>query len=120
MYALLTGTSPFYWASEEEMACIVVHQSVVFPKKLFSEVSENGMDLLHKLLEKDPMNRISAEEALEHPWFSDTDAVQSPVDLQNDSGQKSAPLVRKETRSLHQIQQNRLAVNSTPRFNKDR
>jgi hypothetical protein len=53
MYSLLTGTSPFYWASENEMGCVVTTQAVPFPTKLFANVSDTGLDLLKKLLEKD-------------------------------------------------------------------
>ncbi|XP_058823498.1 cell division cycle 7-related protein kinase [Topomyia yanbarensis] len=36
------------------------------------EYSERAYDLLHKLLEINPHNRISAEEALNHPFFQET------------------------------------------------
>ncbi|KAF7002324.1 hypothetical protein CFC21_017828 [Triticum aestivum] len=45
-----------------------------FPAASFSgrpNLSEAGFDLLNKLLTYDPAKRISAEAALEHPWFSE-------------------------------------------------
>ncbi|XP_058446604.1 cell division cycle 7-related protein kinase [Malaya genurostris] len=36
------------------------------------EYSEKAYDLLHKLLEINPHNRVSAEEALKHPFFQET------------------------------------------------
>ncbi|KAJ3696894.1 hypothetical protein LUZ61_000599 [Rhynchospora tenuis] len=45
-----------------------------FPPTSFSgrpTLSEAGFDLLNKLLTYDPERRISAEEALSHPWFSE-------------------------------------------------
>jgi len=33
-------------------------------------VSEEGKDIVAKLLSRDPSLRISPQEALEHPWFS--------------------------------------------------
>jgi serine/threonine protein kinase len=35
-------------------------------------VSKNAQDLANRLLEKDPYKRISASEALMHPWFHTT------------------------------------------------
>ncbi|XP_078171899.1 cyclin-dependent kinase G-2-like [Carex rostrata] len=45
-----------------------------FPPTSFSgrpTLSEAGFDLLNKLLTYDPERRISAKEALRHPWFSE-------------------------------------------------
>tara|TARA_B110000914_G_scaffold155219_1_gene136349 strand:- start:6 stop:203 length:198 start_codon:yes stop_codon:yes gene_type:complete len=35
----------------------------------FRDVSSEGLELLKKMLQKDPANRPSADEALKHPWF---------------------------------------------------
>ena len=35
-----------------------------------SSLSIDGQDLIKKILEKDPIERLSAKEALEHPWFA--------------------------------------------------
>lgn len=36
---------------------------------MFSNVSENGRDFLKKIFVADPSKRMSASEALRHPWF---------------------------------------------------
>lgn len=42
---------------------------VITIKKKFSNLSKEGVDLLEKMLALDPNKRISAREALEHPFF---------------------------------------------------
>ncbi len=37
---------------------------------MHKKLSADAYDLLKKLLEKDPKLRISAAEALNHPWFN--------------------------------------------------
>jgi len=34
-------------------------------------IDDQGLDLLQKMLEYDPARRISARQAIEHPYFSD-------------------------------------------------
>ena len=38
-------------------------------------VSNDAKDLLLKMLQKDPVKRVSADEALKHPWFRSKDSV---------------------------------------------
>lgn len=40
---------------------------------LVSELDASGVDLLGRMLALDPNRRISAKEALRHPWFNDLD-----------------------------------------------
>jgi calcium-dependent protein kinase len=74
---LLTGWHPFYIPQVDDEASVRKKISdpepVQFPKDIFSTVSPQATDLCQNLLEKDPANRVSAEEALEHPWIKDPD-----------------------------------------------
>jgi len=44
---------------------------VIKVDKIWSKVTKNAKDLISKMLEKDPFKRISADEALNHPWIKD-------------------------------------------------
>lgn len=55
------------------------HLRTKFPP---SVLSEEGFDLLNKLLTYDPAKRISAQDALNHPWF---DEYPPPKDKVNTS-----------------------------------
>ena len=39
-------------------------------KKQWDHISESAKDLIRQMLVKDQKNRITVEEALEHPWIS--------------------------------------------------
>ena len=41
-----------------------------FKTKKYESIASDGMDLLQRMLEKNPEKRISAKEALEHPFLT--------------------------------------------------
>ncbi|TNV86377.1 hypothetical protein FGO68_gene6469 [Halteria grandinella] len=43
--------------------------------KYITKVSDNGKDLLHKMLDPNPAKRISAGQALLHPWFNQDEEI---------------------------------------------
>ena len=69
MYILLTGRPPFDGNDDDEILENVkkgVYDTYSYPYPLLSSHSK---DLINKLLQYDPKKRISADQALEHPWF---------------------------------------------------
>jgi serine/threonine protein kinase len=41
------------------------------PREVFPQLDDNGISLLEAMLRYDPASRISAKEALRHPFFDD-------------------------------------------------
>ena len=69
MYILLTGRPPFDGNDDDEILENVkkgVYDTYSYPYPLLSSHSK---DLINKLLKKKKKKRISADQALEHPWF---------------------------------------------------
>ena len=69
MYILLTGRPPFDGNDDDEILENVkkgVFDKSSYPYPLLSSQSK---DLIDKLLQYEPKKRISADQAIEHPWF---------------------------------------------------
>lgn len=68
---MLTGLPPYYSKDTNEMYHRILNDNLSFPDYL--NRSHPVIDLLIKLLEKDPSNRIKdIEEIKQHPWLRDT------------------------------------------------
>ena len=65
LYQLLTGDMPFDGESREEVFLKIRIGEFEIPKDL----SENCLDLLDRMICVDQDLRISAEDALNHPWI---------------------------------------------------
>ncbi|KAL0771047.1 hypothetical protein Bca101_036198 [Brassica carinata] len=73
LYLLLSGKHPFETESE------IRRGSLDLESKPWPCVSENAKDLVKKMLTKDPNNRISASNVLEHSWIK-IQAPYKPID----------------------------------------
>jgi calcium-dependent protein kinase len=69
LYILLTGRPPFDGNDDEEILSNV--KKGVFDKHTYPYplLSANAKDLINKLLQYEPKKRITADQAIEHPWF---------------------------------------------------
>lgn len=70
MYILLCGYPPFYAETREELKKKIVAGEIEFEDKHWSKISESAKELVRKMLKINPEERISAEEALKHPWVT--------------------------------------------------
>lgn len=69
LFILLSGTPPFYGLCEDEIYQKIIYGNYSFKNSIWTQVSPEGKDLIVKLLEVDQVKRLSAREAMEHPWF---------------------------------------------------
>lgn len=81
MYQLLTGSFPF-WDSVQNISLQQVWQAILVKKidldapQLKELMSDGACDLLKGLLKRDPAQRMTALEALDHPWVKEGGSAQ--------------------------------------------
>jgi len=71
LYILLCGFTPFQGAGDEEIFEQIYKADYSFPSPFWDKISTNAKDLITNLLVLDPKLRLTAQEALQHPWFRD-------------------------------------------------
>lgn len=81
LYQMLTGRLPF-WPKKtlEEVAKLPGYEilaairtyEVEFPRVLWADISPQAKDLVACMLDRNPATRITASQALQHPWLSST------------------------------------------------
>ncbi|XP_029161877.1 serine/threonine-protein kinase 17B-like [Nylanderia fulva] len=79
LYVLLTGCSPFGGDTKQETFCNISRCRLDFPDDLFEDVSEEARDLMRKLMVKDPSERLTVTECLQHPWFNMFEQPSAPL-----------------------------------------
>lgn len=89
-YFLLCGYTPFDRdTAMEEMQAIINADYRFEPTQYWEEVSEQAKDFINKLLTIDPAQRLTAKQALQHPWLQSAaptaeGAAQQPATDQKD------------------------------------
>jgi calcium-dependent protein kinase len=69
-YILLCGFAPFSGDTDYDTLQLVARGSLEFPSPEWDDISEEARDFVTKLLDRDPIQRPSADEALKHPWIA--------------------------------------------------
>jgi len=69
LYVLLSGRLPFSGDTDVDLFKAIMECDLVWKKPQFDNVSASAKDLITKLIARDPTERLSAEEALQHEWI---------------------------------------------------
>lgn len=72
LFLLLSGTAPFNGLTNKNIHERIVEGHYEMPLERWSHISEEAKALVKKMLEYNPEKRISAADALEHPWIEET------------------------------------------------
>ena len=69
LYSLLLGHPPFKGKNMKEIFKKILAYEISFDNKIFHSITDSALDLIKKMIEFDSDKRISAEEALKHPFI---------------------------------------------------
>jgi calcium-dependent protein kinase len=73
-YIIMSGVPPFNGGTDQEIMANVKKGVVKFSDACWSSISDKAKDFITKLLTMDVNTRVSAEEALKHPWIVEMSA----------------------------------------------
>ena len=73
MYIMLVGAPPFNGEEEDDILRSVTSGKYDTTCTAYTSLSDNAKNLMTRLLTYNPAQRITAEEALSHPWFKTTE-----------------------------------------------
>ncbi|KAJ7565438.1 hypothetical protein O6H91_02G060900 [Diphasiastrum complanatum] len=81
-YILLCGRRPFWDKTEAGIFNEVLKKKPDFRAKPWPSISSSAKDFVRKLLAKDPHTRLTASQALSHPWVREGgNASEIPLDI---------------------------------------
>ncbi|KFK42039.1 hypothetical protein AALP_AA2G204000 [Arabis alpina] len=103
LYILLSGVPPYWGETEKTIFASILEGKLDLESYPWPTISESAKDLIRKMLARDPKRRITAAEALEHPWLTDSRISDKPID--------SAVLIRmKQFRAMNKLKKLALKV----------
>ncbi|KAK9725994.1 hypothetical protein RND81_05G182800 [Saponaria officinalis] len=80
-YILLCGSRPFWARSESGIFRAVLKADPSFDEAPWPSLSPEAKDFVKRLLNKDYRKRLTAAQALSHPWLSGYEDVKIPQDM---------------------------------------
>ncbi|KAJ8763352.1 hypothetical protein K2173_002235 [Erythroxylum novogranatense] len=80
-YILLCGSRPFWARTESGIFRAVLKADPSFDEAPWPLLTPEAKDFVKRLLNKDPRKRMTAAQALSHPWLRDYHGVKIPLDI---------------------------------------
>ncbi|KAK6136855.1 hypothetical protein DH2020_029410 [Rehmannia glutinosa] len=80
-YILLSGSRPFLGRTESDIFQAVLKDNPSFNENPWPSLSSESKDFVRRLLHKDPSRRITAAQALCHPWLQNHDKAKLTLDV---------------------------------------
>ncbi|KAJ9152943.1 hypothetical protein P3X46_026447 [Hevea brasiliensis] len=80
-YILLCGSRPFWARTESGIFRAVLKADPSFDEAPWPSLSPEAKDFVKRLLNKDPRKRMTAAQALSHPWIRNHNDVKVPLDI---------------------------------------
>ncbi|KAF5938098.1 hypothetical protein HYC85_025604 [Camellia sinensis] len=80
-YILLCGSRPFWARSESGIFRAVLKADPSFDEAPWPSVTSDAIDFVKRLLNKDYRKRLTASQALSHPWLVNDHDVKIPLDM---------------------------------------
>ena len=69
LFYMFTGCYPFKGKDEEEIEEKIINEPVEFKDGEWELITDKVQDLIRQCLEKDPEERITIDDFINHPWF---------------------------------------------------
>ena len=72
MYVILSSKAPFNGKTRDAILFSNLECKIYFQDTYWKHISKEGIDLVLRLTDSDPENRLNAKQALSHPWLNMT------------------------------------------------
>lgn len=71
-YIMLSGYPPFIGNTDDDIHASILRGVINWDPKDWAGISCEAIDFIHRLLQVDPRQRLTARQALQHPWMLNT------------------------------------------------
>ena len=83
LYILLVGYPPFWDDDEKVLSSIISEGKYIFYSPEWDSITDEAKSLINRMLQIDCNKRITAKEALKHPWIDNREKVASKIHHQS-------------------------------------